>query len=258
LISGRFQRRHRALAWSTLASAAVHVIVLTLLFWAVAHVFIPRGAKETVTATTSVVIQHPAVRSAPTPVPARAVRRVAQHESAPARTPRRELAKEVAVRAPALPPPRPSIVSPIQRDEAGYAREVAQLNKQNDVHAIPTIDPGSQESLTKSYQFAVPSQLRGEEHGNGIITPTRRWQDNGRDCYYGHYEFTYPDGAMETGDIVWPFCFDSDSDPFKEAPHEIPFPLPLDGFKLPPGTQLPPIEKTVYEHWAAENAGSTP
>ena len=125
------------------------------------------------------------------------------------------------------------IPSKIERDQAGFAREVAQLNKQNDPHAIPTIDPGSQESATKNYAFTVPSALRGSEHGNGFITPTRRWRDNGLDCYYGRYEFTYPDGSMEDGEIVWPFCYYPGADPFTQPPHRIPFPFPLAGFKLP-------------------------
>ena len=36
------------------------------------------------------------------------------------------------------------------------------------------------------------------------------------------------------------------------SPHPIPFPLPLPGYKLPPDTQLPPIEKSVYQQWAGE------
>ena len=31
---------------------------------------------------------------------------------------------------------------------------------------------------------------------------------DGEDCYYGRYEYTYPDGARESGNISWPFCYD--------------------------------------------------
>ncbi len=122
------------------------------------------------------------------------------------------------------PPRRFSAPSNIERDTAGYAKEVAKLNALDDPHAIPTIDPATRGSTTKSYAFNIPSSLRGSDEGNGIITPTRAWHENGRDCYYGRYEFTYPDGAMESGDIVWPFCYDPLSDPFKEPPHPIPVP----------------------------------
>jgi hypothetical protein len=257
LISGRPQRRRRALAWSTLASAVVHIIFLTLLFYAVAHLFIPRGAKERITQTNTIKIEHEVASTPqPTPKPKHVAHIVAQHESAPARTPRRELAKIVQVRAPALPPPhRPTIESKIERDRSGFAKEVAQLNAQNDVHAIPTIDPGSQESASKTYAFEPPASMRGDPHGNGIITPTRDWHDSGRDCYYGRYEFTYPDGAMESGTIVWPFCYDPDDDPFKLPPHSIPFPLPLPGFRLTSVDELPPIEKSVYEQWISGRSG---
>jgi hypothetical protein len=257
LISGTSDRRRRALLWSTLASAAIHLIVLTLLFYAVARLLISRGAKEVVSQTTVASIEKRERPRAALPRAVRHVRRVRQRESAPARTPRYELAREVPVRASPEPQRQPAVTSSIERERAGFAREVAQLNQQNDPHAIPTIDPASQESSSKSYQFAVPSSLRGEEHGNGIITPVRSWRHSGQDCYYGRYEFTYPDGAMESGDIAWPFCFDPESDPFKEPPHPIPFPLPLPGYKLPADTQLPPIEKSVYQQWAAGN-GSSP
>ena len=156
---------------------------------------------------------------------------------------------------------RRSFTAPPQalaRDEAGYAKEVAQLNRQNDPHSIPTIDPSARESSSKSYQFAIPSSARGDEHGNGIITPTRSWRDGNLDCYYGRYEYTYGDGAMEEGNIAWPFCYDPDDDPFKLPPHPIPFPLPLPGFRLPADADLPPLEKTEYQRWAAANKISPP
>lgn len=253
MISGKLDRRRRALFWSTIASAAIHLIVLTLLFYAVVRLLIPRGSRETVSQTRTVTVTKSAV---PTPAPPRHVRPVQQHPSAPATTPRHELVRETA--APAPPAPRIHhipVPSKLERDEAGFAREVAQLNQQNNPHAIPTIDPASRESSSKSYAFQIPASARGDEHGNGFIFPTRSWRDNGRDCYYGRYEFTYPDGANESGDIVWPFCFDPSADPFKEPPHPIPFPLPLVGFRLASDAQLPPIEKQVYDEWAAGNAG---
>ena len=198
-------------------------------------------------------------QATPKPAPARAVRQVRQRESAPARTVRRELYKEVIAKASPAPQRRPTVETQIERDRAGFSKEVAQLNQQDDPHAIPTIDPGTQESPTKQYGFSAPSSLRGEEHGNGIITPSKAWRDNGRDCYYGRYEFTYPDGAMENGNIFWPFCYDAGSDPFKLPPHEIPFPLPLPGYKASAEdlAAMPPIEKDVYEKWAGSSGGGS-
>jgi hypothetical protein len=181
-----------------------------------------------------------------------------QHEAAPAAAPRRELAKVVAIRAPTLPRHTSMIPSKIERDQAGFAKEVAQLNKQNDPHAIPTIDPGSQESASKNYTFTVPSALGGSARGDGYITPTRHWRDNGLDCYYARYEFTYPDGSIEDGEIVWPFCYVPGADPFAQHWPRLPFPYPLAGFKLPPDTLLPPQEKSVYERWLADPSLSSP
>jgi hypothetical protein len=250
MISGTPYRRGRALGLSTIASTIIHLVVLTLLFYAVARIFVQRGAREIVAQTQVVTIKKEAPA---TPAPPKPAPRVRQHESAPARTPRHELVRETTQPAPHVPPQHsPRVPSQLERDQAGFAREVAQLNSQNDPHAIPTIDPASRQSATKSYAFNIPSSMRGNEHGNGIITPTRSWRERGLDCYYGRYEYTYPDGAEEAGNIVWPFCFDPGSDPFKQPPHPIPFPLPLIGFKLPADADMPPIEKQVYQEWAAQ------
>jgi hypothetical protein len=258
LISGNSTRRGRALAWSALISAVLHVVILTLAFYAVARVFVQRGERENVSETSIVTIHHE-VRATPRPAAVqRVVRAARRQETAPAHVPLPELARRVTYAAtPAPVQHRVSVPSKIERDEAGYAREVAQLNAQDDPHAIPTIEPDKREPSSKQYAFNVPASLRGDEHGNGIITPTQHWRDNGRDCYYGRYEFTYPDGSEEYGDIVWPFCYDPALDPFKLPPHPIPFPLPLPGYRLPPSAELPPIEKSVYKEWIASE-GSAP
>lgn len=256
MISGKFDRRRRALVWSAIASAVIHLILLTLVFYEVVRLITPRGLPEQISPTETISIKKEALPSPPPPRPAR---RIKQQLSAPATTPRHELVKVTTTPAPHVPHQFASPVpSKIERDESGYAREVAQLNQQNDPHAIPTIAPASRESSTKSYAFDVASSSRGNEHGNGIITPTQSWREHGDDCYYGRYEYTYPDGAEESGSIVWPFCFDPNSDPFKLPPHPIDFPLPLIGFKLPADAQMPPIEKRVYEEWAATNGGASP
>ncbi|MGA7355932.1 MAG: hypothetical protein WBW76_10925, partial [Candidatus Cybelea sp.] len=81
MISGKLDRRRRALFWSTIASAAIHLIVLTLLFYAVVRLLTPRGSREVISQTRTVTITKAAVA---TPAPRRPVRPVRQHESAPA------------------------------------------------------------------------------------------------------------------------------------------------------------------------------
>lgn len=257
MISDNPSPRGRALAWSTLISALLHVIVLTLAFYEVARVVVQQGERESVSETSIVTIRHE-VQATPRPVEvlhvAHSVRR--QSTSA-AHVPLPELAKQVATPAtPAPPQRRASAPSKIERDEAGYAREVARLNAQDDPHAIPTIEPGRREASSKQYAFSFSSR-HGSESGNGYITPLTHWHDSGRDCYYGHYEYTYPDGSEEEGDIAWPFCYEPALDPFRQPPHLIPFPPPLPGYRLPANTELPPKEKSVYEEWLA-SGGSAP
>jgi hypothetical protein len=163
--------------------------------------------------------------------------------------------------APSQPPPqhvainvpRTTAVSKLQHDRTAFAAEVAQLNKGNDPHAIPTIDPAARGSATKDYAFQAGAS-QGSDHGNGIITPVRSWQAGGKDCYFARYEYTYPTGAMEDGTIVWPICYDPGSDPFHLPPHPMEFPLPMLGFVLPAGTELPPLEKDAYQRYEAQVA----
>lgn len=244
-------RQRRIMAASVALSAALHVLMLSLLFFAFRAIITPQGAEQIGETTTISVESRPVATAAPKQHRTRA--KPAPAPAARAAPPRHEIAKQVAA-APAQPLPRPAApaVSKIDRDRARFAGEVAQLNRQNAALAIPTIDPAAAQPSSKSYAFDAASRS-GDEHGNGIITPVTSWQDGGRDCYYARYSYTYPTGAMESGNIVWPICFDPASDPFHRPPHPMPFPLPLAGYHLPPGTQLPPLEKSVYDQWASAN-----
>lgn len=249
MISGPVDRRRRALASSTIVSLIVHALVLSVLFAILTPVIVPQGSREVVSQITIASIERaqpekPKVRrEKPRLV-------VTPPAAAPAL---HELSKKTVSLAAPEPPPRrhATVASQLDRDQAQFAREVAVLNKNDDPHAIPTIDPASQGSTMKTYQFQIPASMRGDEHGNGLITPTTSWHDHGLNCYYGRYEYTYPDGAEEAGVIVWPFCYQPGADPFKEPPHPMPFPDPPVGYVLPAGTELPPLEKDFYEHWAA-------
>ena len=245
MISAPIDRRRRALAWSTIVSLTVHALVLGALFAALARAIEPQGSPESLSQITVASI----ARVQPTPA---AVRSTHLRTIVPAAPPApHELSKHVTRAVAQLPRRVAAAESQLDRDRSRFAREVAQLNEGDDPHAIPTIDPASQEASVKTYSFQIPASMRGEEHGNGLITPTTSWHERGLDCYYGRYEFTYPDGAQEAGAIPWPFCYEPGTDPFKEPPHPMPFPPPPIGYVLPAGTDLPPIEKDFYDRWAA-------
>jgi len=264
MISGKGDRRGKVLLWSVLVSAAFHLATLVALLALVAHlIVIKEGLPETVSQITPLRIEQRMVQKPhATPQPQHVVRQpVVPH---PVRQPKpaaraaappqpHEIAK-IVPHANRPEPPHSSSVSrlaaQLAAQERDFGKEVAGLNKQDDPHAIPTIAPSSQQPATKAYHFDV-SEMQGESSGNGLITPTKRWHDHGEDCYNGRYEYQYGDGHMETGDIVWPFCYDPVSDPFNKPPHPIPFPPPLPGYRLPAGTDLPHLEAEVYKDWSA-------
>jgi hypothetical protein len=224
-----------------------------------------RGAKETVHSTQflsldkrPVATPQPPSLKPPTPKtvvePQPKVQPVVAQVPPAAAPPKVELSREDkhAPPQPSAPPKPTTLQSRIDSDSHNFANTVAKLNAQNGAHAIPTIDPATQGGSNKSYGFRAPEGRGSENEGYGLITATRSWRERGADCYYGRYELTNPDGSEESGDIVWPFCYDPGSDPFKEHRRDIPFPFPVAGFRLPPGTDLPPYEKTIYEMWVRQ------
>jgi hypothetical protein len=251
MISGTLARRRRVLAWSALASLILNVTILIVVLRIAPRIFGEPHTPEKVSATTLIRMEKPAATPPPAAQPAKPVVTHALPPPPAAAPPIHDLSHDDVHAPPAPPAPRhPSTIeSRIVADQRGFADTVAKLNAANDPHAIATIDPGTQESASKSYGFRAPGAA---SEGNGIITPSQDWHEHGEDCYYAHYEYTYPDGAEETGNIVWPVCFDPGADPFKQGRHQMPFPLPLAGYRLPPGTDLPPIERDVYAQWISQ------
>jgi hypothetical protein len=268
LISSLLQRRRRRLPiWAIVVSALLHLLVLGIVLRHYQHMLVQERGETLRVVRQKLTIEKAAVAT-PQPVlqqpqqqqqqQVQQPQKVQPHSAPPPEAPPapHELAREEP-NAPPQPPQthHPSALSvQITHDEARFANEVAQLNKGNDPHAVPTIDPAAREPSMKTYGFVPPHGLGGgDSPGNGLITPTSHWSDHGLDCYYGRYSYNYPSGGTEEGTIAWPFCYEPGSDPFKVPPHPIPFPLPLPGYKLPAGTDLPPIEKDIYDQWIAGN-----
>jgi len=245
----------RRLSVALVISTVVHLVVLALLLrWVMTMMIVPKGNQHRALQTTLTLEQRiqPNRQSQPKPAAAAAPARPQPHPvPVPQAPPHHELAK-VSPTAPPQPPaaPRTALQQRLASDQSRFGKEVASLNKGDDVHISPTIAPGGAGADTKSYAFQPPGGAEGSRFGNGVITPTRHWVDKGDNCYYGRYELEYSDGASEDGDIPWPFCYPPADDPFLRPPHPIPFPLPLPGYVLPAGTALTPIEKDVYQQWS--------
>ncbi len=255
-------RRHdgdesrRRLSFALVVSTVLHLVALALVLrWVATMTIVPKGlAQRPALQTTLTLEQRIQPRQESQPKPAAAAPAPARPEPHPVPIPQapphHELARVSPTAAPQPPPaPRSALEQRLAADQSRFGNEVASLNKGDDVRISPTIAPGGAGTM-KSYAFQPPGGGAGSRFGNGVITPTRHWVDGGNNCYYGHYELEYSDGASEDGDIPWPFCYAPEEDPFLKPPHPIPFPLPLPGFVLPTGTPLTPIEREVYDQWS--------
>jgi hypothetical protein len=78
----------------------------------------------------------------------------------------------------------------------------------------------------------------GLRRGEGYIEPLKRWKADGYTYYYVHYQWLWPDGTFEEGDVPWPIRYRPGDDPFVRGDRLIPLPGPLPGYELPPNVQL--------------------
>jgi hypothetical protein len=165
-----------------------------------------------------------------------------------------ELAK-IVPNAPPEPPQtkaqqqQAALSAQLAQQEVEFEREAQALHDHSAPISVATIDPNRRQSSTRSYQmnFSRISQATGP--GNGIFTPLQQWSDRGMNCYYGRYDWTYPDGSTEGANIPWGFCYSPSEDPVARGIREFPFPVPMAGYRLPVGTVLAPVEQHVYDAW---------
>jgi len=164
-----------------------------------------------------------------------------------------------------LPPPRPSaaprrvrpqprpqgFASQLQRDQRLFAREVAQLQSNNNPLSVATIPPRPASAYRRVYFNVNGMQRHVDETAEGVITSVRDWQGgNGIRCHYARYDVVFSRGGSETGYIPWPLCYPANRDVL-DLPEGSPVPeeylLPGTDYVLPSGTYLTPFLRWLYD-----------
>jgi hypothetical protein len=139
--------------------------------------------------------------------------------------------KTVPIRIPRGAGPRVS-----QQQVAGFMRafshsSAARAADDTRVTADPAAAP-------KRYRLQLQGKLGHLHHGEGIYYPIRGWRSGGLDYYYVAYQYTHPDGTIESGNVPWPIHFVPNDDPFVSTDiamlEHTPLPPPPAGF-VPPG-----------------------
>jgi len=172
--------------------------------------------------------------------------------------------RELTYTAPSAPPTpaqtsapaarQPAPMTALQRDEAMFRREVAQLQARNNPMSVATISPRPASSYRRSY-VNISGVDRNQETYEGIVTPTQTWFDGQRRCHYASYDVEYSSGASDRGSIPWPLCYALDHDPMvlpdgQPVPNGSPVPpqdlYPMEGYVLPPGTYLTQFLRLLY------------
>lgn len=265
------RERDRAnLAWAILCSLPLSGLFWWLLVWLLAHnpsglqaTILRMGQKPELLVSSSIVhmekrpvpephqrVAEPQLPVVPAPQP-KAVKQRTQPQAQPT-----EIAREVPN---ASPVPRAaktrqtqaSLAEVLAQQQVAFQHEADQLNASRAPLSNATIDPNNRPSSQRQYHMDFSGLPHVTNPGQGFIMPLRSWTDSGLDCYYGHYDYEYPSGATESGNIPWAFCYTPREDPFPRNVHWINFPPPMPGYRLPPGTELTPIEKEMYDYWLA-------
>jgi hypothetical protein len=164
-------------------------------------------------------------------------------EKRPVVAPPQSVAPDRSAPAPFVRPPA-GFGFPRSRPDVAEHRTPAQLafsqalehNRQVALAALnASRDPAR---VPEKYRLSMEGKRAKLKRGQGIYFPTRGWRENGLDFYDVSYEFVYPNGDDEKGQVPWPIHFDPATDPFFspdfDALARTPMPGPPAGY-TPPG-----------------------
>jgi hypothetical protein len=184
---------------------------------------------------------------------------------------RRELAVTTPSAAPMAPRPQPAtaaareanpsrpetVAEMLAREQPVYEREIERM-RQNSPLSTATISPRPASAFRKAY-FNISGIDRNLDRFEGLVTPTRTWNENGLRCHYADYDIEYQYGGTDKGAIPWPLCYAPALDPMSlpdgtPAPNGTPVPTvdlyPRPGYVLPQGTYLTPFLNLLYRRAA--------
>lgn len=249
-LSVRRVRRARPLFWFTLASAILHVIVLSLIATYLLRAIFPVEQKPqimTVAISSAMRIEHRAVpQPVRQPVPAREQPKIVTQQPQPQAPTRPERVRHPAQRRELSRPQRPDLASQLAEDNRAYERTVAQLKAQDNPLAGDAI-PSAAPAAPKRYTLNLSGKF-GKPQPEGVLYPLKRWTDGEYVYYYVRYTAEYADGTTEEGEVPWPIRFPIHSDPFARGIHEMPLPGPPEGYLAPDGLAMSPLVQNCYDH----------
>lgn len=248
-LSFRPMRHARPLFWYMLASAILHVVLLSLLATFLLHAIFPVEQKPQIISVAISSALHIERRAVPQPVKQPAPpqpRTIAQQpQQAPSRPEpvrrpsqqRRELSR----------PRRPDLTeAQLAADNRAYERTIAQLKAQDNPLAGDAL-PSAPPAAMKRYTLNLSGRF-GKPQPEGVLYPIKRWTDGEYVYYYVRYTAEYADGSTEEGDVPWPIHFPLRADPFAHGIHQMPLPGPPDDYLAPQGVSMAPLVRNCYDH----------
>ena len=238
-------RRYRILAIAIVLSIAIHFVVGPLL--SRFHVMQPpENSNDFVVTSTSLRIARKAVPE-PHPRPQPHVR------PQPQVVPRRTVAQTI-VAPKLLSTPQPRGVQPravptidrvtLDRQQQQYERTIAQAKSDNNPLAVPSSTPAAYKRYTLSFAGINSHLLHA---GEGVLYPTKSWQQDGYNYYYVDYTVVFADGTHDEGHVPWPIRYRPGEDPFVLHYQHFPLPAPLPGYVLPQ-SELP-LNRTLRPYF---------
>lgn len=238
-------RRYRVLAIAIVLSVAIHFVVGPLLS-RFHHAQPSDNSSDFVVTSTSLRISRKTVPQ-PHPRPQPHVR------PQPRILPHRTIAQTI-VAPKLLTTPQPRGVQPravpsidtitLEREQRQYEKTIAQAKADNNPLAVPSSTPAAYKRYTLSFAGINSHLLHA---GEGVLYPTKSWQQDGYDYYYVDYTVVFADGTHDEGHVPWPIRYRPGEDPFVRHYQHFPLPAPLPGYVLPQ-SELP-LNRTLRPYF---------
>ena len=133
--------------------------------------------------------------------------------------------------------------------ESQFSRTIAQQRAMSQAMAAPTEQP----QTMKRYAFQFQGRQGALRRGEGWLSTLSEFRcgPNGAfNCHYLHYEYVWPDGTYESGDVPWPVGYPRNADPWDPPPSrpiQLPLPPPMPGWQLT--RDIPPQNRILRSYF---------
>ena len=156
--------------------------------------------------------------------------------------------------APAQQPVRPSKPRLTEEQIAALESQFSKtIQQQRAMSQALTAVPSAEPETMKRYAFQFQGRQGALRRGEGWLSSLSEFRcgpGGSMLCHYLHYEYVWPDGTYESGDVPWPVGYPRNADPWDPPPArpiQLPLPPPMPGWQLT--RDIPPQNRILRSYF---------